>query len=62
MVDSASGETVDAAVYARAALAPGARLTGPAAVVEPGTTTIVPIGTTLHVAAGGELIIEVASP
>ncbi len=62
MVDSASGETVDAAVYARAALAPGARLTGPAAVVEPGTTTIVPIGTTLHVATGGELIIEVASP
>jgi N-methylhydantoinase A len=62
MVDSASGETVDAAVYARAALAPGARIAGPAAVVESGTTTIVPIGTTLHVATGGELIIEVASP
>ena len=43
---------------ARAALAPGARISGPAAIVEAGTTTIVPTGFTARIAAGGEIIIE----
>jgi N-methylhydantoinase A len=61
MVEAATGETIDAPVYARASLVPGAELTGPAAITEAGTTTIVPSGFTAHIAYGGEIIIEAAS-
>ncbi|MFO1024681.1 MAG: hydantoinase/oxoprolinase family protein, partial [Acetobacteraceae bacterium] len=62
LIESATGEPLEAAVYQRAALPFGARLSGPAAIVEPGTTTIVPSGMTARVAAGGELIIEAPMP
>ncbi|HVZ08473.1 hydantoinase/oxoprolinase family protein [Rhodopila sp.] len=58
IIESATGETVNAAVHARSALPPGAWLDGPAAIIEPGTTTIVPTGMTVRIGGGGELIIE----
>jgi N-methylhydantoinase A/oxoprolinase/acetone carboxylase beta subunit len=58
MVESVTGETIDAPIYARAALPKGAALSGPAAIVEAGTTTIVPTGFTARIAHGGEIIIE----
>jgi N-methylhydantoinase A len=62
MVESVTGEIIDAPVYARASLAPGAELTGPAAITEAGTTTIIPTGFTAHIAYGGEIIIEGDAP
>ncbi len=44
-------------VYARAALAPGARVKGPALIEEHGTTTVLYPGDTCRVAPSGELII-----
>jgi N-methylhydantoinase A len=58
MIESVTGETIDAPVYARASLAPGAELLGPAAITEDGTTTIIPTGFIAHIAYGGEIIIE----
>ncbi len=58
IVESASGDTVDAALFDRSSLAAGAFLTGPAAIVESGTTTIVPTGFSARIAHGGEIIIE----
>jgi N-methylhydantoinase A len=58
MVEAVSGEIIDAPVYTRASLVPGSVFRGPAAVVEDGTTTIVPTGFTAHIAHGGEIIIE----
>jgi len=58
VIDPAHGEATDTAVYARAALPVGARLAGPAIIVESGTSTIVPAGFTARVAAAGELLIE----
>jgi N-methylhydantoinase A len=52
------GEAVEAAVFIRADLAPGATLRGPAVIVEPGTSTIVPSGFAARVAAGREIVIE----
>jgi N-methylhydantoinase A len=61
MIDPASGETTDAAVYARAMLGAGVHLTGPAIIVEAGTSTIVPPGFSARVGAAGELLIEDAT-
>jgi N-methylhydantoinase A len=58
MIESASGDTVRAPVFERAALTVGARITGPAALMEAGTTTIVPTGFTAIVAVGGEIVME----
>jgi N-methylhydantoinase A len=58
MVEVVNGEDIDAPVYSRAALHPGASLDGPAAIVEDGTTTIVPTGFRAHIASGGEIVIE----
>ncbi len=58
MIESTSGETTEAPVYARASLAPGVALTGPAAITEAGTTTIIPMGFMARIAHGGEIIIE----
>ncbi len=62
LIDPASGDTTDAAVYPRAALPIGAHLTGPAIIVEAGTSTIVPPGFSARVGAAGELLIEDATP
>ena len=56
--EDSGGQAIDAPVYARASLLPGARLSGPAAIVEDGTTTIVPTGFDVRVGFGGEIIIE----
>jgi N-methylhydantoinase A len=61
MVESVTGETIDAPVYARASLAPGTELSGPAAITEAGTTTIIPTGFSARIAYGGEIIIEGAA-
>ncbi|WP_158923224.1 hydantoinase/oxoprolinase family protein [Acidisphaera sp. S103] len=58
MIESLTGTTIDAPVYARASLLPGTAFSGPAAVVEDGTTTIVPTGFSARIAHGGEIIIE----
>jgi N-methylhydantoinase A len=58
MVEAVDGEIIDAPVYARVSLAPGAELSGPAAITEDGTTTIVPTGFTARIAYGGEIVIE----
>jgi N-methylhydantoinase A len=57
-VEAATGEAVDTPVYTRASLAPGAELSGPAAIAEDGTTTIIPTGFSARIAYGGEIIIE----
>jgi len=44
--------------YRRGALAPGARLAGPALVVEPQTTTLVPRGWRCSVTGAGDLYLE----
>jgi N-methylhydantoinase A len=62
VTDTVSGMTTDAAVYSRASLVPGARLTGPTVIVEPGTSTIVPPGFSLRVDAAGALLIEDTTP
>ena len=55
IIDTATGEAVQAAVFARASLPPGACISGPAVIVEDGTSTIVPPGLVARVAAAGEL-------
>ncbi|HUN40544.1 MAG TPA: hydantoinase/oxoprolinase family protein [Acetobacteraceae bacterium] len=62
IVDTATGETHTAAVFSRAALRPGHWMTGPAAIVEDGTTTIIPPCFTARIAAGGEIVIEDSTP
>lgn len=62
MIESVSGRLIDAPVYARASLMPGAELSGPAAIIEDGTTTIVPTGFTARIAYGGEIVIEGGAP
>jgi N-methylhydantoinase A len=58
MVEPATGATIETPVYLRASLTPGTELSGPAAILEDGTTTIVPGGFVAHIAFGGEIIIE----
>jgi len=59
IIDTAAGDPVQAAVFRRASLPQGAEVAGPAVIVEDGTSTILPAGFTAHVAADGEIIIEV---
>ncbi len=58
VADPATGIVADAATWRRDALPPGARLVGPAVILESGTSTIVPPGFTAKLAAAGELLIE----
>jgi N-methylhydantoinase A len=58
IVDTASGEAVAASLFVRAALTPGVCVTGPAVIVEDGTSTIVPGGYRASVGAGREIIVE----
>ena len=58
MVEAVTGEVFAVPVYTRALLPPGATLTGPAAIIEDGTTTIVPSGFAALIGFGGEIVIE----
>lgn len=58
IVETVSGETVDASLFVRSHLSKGARLSGPAVVVEDGTSTIVPSGYTARIGAGDDIVIE----
>ena len=58
VVDPATGVAAMADTYMRAALPAGARLMGPAVILEDGTSTIVPPGFSAKLAAAGELLIE----
>jgi N-methylhydantoinase A len=58
IVDTASGETVEASLYLRAALLKGALASGPAVIIEDGTSTIVPGGYSVRIGAGGDIVIE----
>jgi N-methylhydantoinase A len=58
VIDPATGMGAPADTYMRADLPPGARLPGPAVVLEDGTSTIVPPGFTARLGAAGELLIE----
>jgi N-methylhydantoinase A len=58
LVDPVAGEAVEAAVHAREALRPGARIAGPAVIVEAETSTLVPRGFTAALNAGGHILME----
>jgi N-methylhydantoinase A len=55
--DPAAGKTEPLPAYWRADLVPGARLSGPALVTEPQTTTLLPAGWDLQVTAAGHLLL-----
>jgi N-methylhydantoinase A len=56
--DPVAGRLGNVPQLERAALAPGARLAGPALIAEPQTTTLVPRGWTCRVTATGHLLLE----
>jgi N-methylhydantoinase A len=58
MTDPGTGTPVEAAVYERAALPPGARIEGPAVIVEAETSTLVPQGFRAGPNAAGHIMIE----
>ena len=58
VIDPATGLGAEASTYLRSALPQGARLSGPAVVLEDGTSTIIPPGFTARLATAGELLIE----
>jgi N-methylhydantoinase A len=58
VVEVETGEAVMAQLYVRNALAPGMIVTGPAAILEDGTTTIIPSGRVARIGADSEIIIE----
>ena len=62
LYDTESGGPMEAAVHARADLAPGVRLAGPAVVVEDETATVAPEGFDLTVAASGALVLTRRTP
>jgi N-methylhydantoinase A len=57
IIDPATGRLDTAAVYQRARLRPGDRLTGPAVVMEAGTSTIVPSGCSAQVDGARGLVV-----
>ncbi|MBX6372603.1 MAG: hydantoinase/oxoprolinase family protein [Acetobacteraceae bacterium] len=56
--DPAAAVREEAAVFERAALAPGVRLDGPALIVEDQTTTVVPRGWSARVNARSQIVLE----
>ncbi len=58
LLDPASGDAVEAALYRRAALAPGMRFAGPAIIVEAQTSTVVPPGFEASVNAAGCIVLD----
>ena len=61
LVESSTGETVDAPVYERASLEPGCIIPGPAVVVEINTATVITSRYVAHVHPDGHLILETAT-
>ncbi|HEY7576544.1 MAG TPA: hydantoinase/oxoprolinase family protein [Acetobacteraceae bacterium] len=61
LLETTSGELVDAVVYERAPLPIGACMEGPCVIVEDGTSTIVPTGYQALIGAAGEIVIEETS-
>lgn len=58
MFDPATGDYGEAAVYDRSALKPGARVRGPAVIVEDETTTVVTASFDAHINALGYIVME----
>jgi N-methylhydantoinase A len=58
IIETTSGEAVDASVFVRTTLPKGARIAGPAVIVEDGTSTIVPTGYAACISAGDDIVIE----
>ncbi|MGA3004992.1 MAG: hydantoinase/oxoprolinase family protein [Acetobacteraceae bacterium] len=58
LIESATGEMVMAQLHARKTLNPGATVTGPALILEDGTTTVIPSGHVAWIGANHEIIIE----
>jgi N-methylhydantoinase A len=58
VIETATGEAVDASLFVRSALSAGARVPGPAVIVEDGTSTIVPGGYNARIDGGGDIVIE----
>jgi N-methylhydantoinase A len=58
IVETTTGEAVDAALFVRAEMPKGARLRGPAVIVETGTSTVVPSGYTARIGASDDIVIE----
>jgi N-methylhydantoinase A len=58
LVESASGEMVTAEIYVRKTLNPGTTVTGPAVILEAGTTTVIPSRHVAWIGADHEIIIE----
>ncbi|MBX6740768.1 MAG: hydantoinase/oxoprolinase family protein [Acetobacteraceae bacterium] len=58
LVDPGTGAEIEAAIHARAAMQPGARIEGPAVITEAETSTLVPTGFAAAVNAAGHIVIE----
>jgi N-methylhydantoinase A len=58
LLDPASGQSAEAAVYLRAGLPPGAQLSGPALITEDQTTTVVPPGWQAAIGKWGEIVLS----
>ncbi|MGE0425757.1 MAG: hydantoinase/oxoprolinase family protein [Reyranellaceae bacterium] len=58
LIDPVSGQPVDAAIYARDTLQPGAPVQGPAIIAEAETSTLIPQGFTAALNAAGHVVIE----
>ena len=58
MFDPISGKSGSIATFLRSELAPGMQLAGPALIVEPQTTTLVPGGWRCRVTPAGHLLLE----
>ncbi len=58
LMDPGTGAEVEAAIHNRAALPPGARIQGPAVIVEAETSTLVPQGFQAGPNAAGHIVIE----
>lgn len=58
IMDPGVRQMVDAAIYDRASLAPGARISGPAVIMEAETSTLVPQGFRAGPNAAGHILIE----
>ncbi|WP_137127906.1 hydantoinase/oxoprolinase family protein [Roseomonas sp. HF4] len=58
IIDPGTGEAAEAALYDRAALPPGARIDGPAVILEAETSTLVPAGFRAGPNAAGHILIE----
>jgi N-methylhydantoinase A len=58
IMDPGVRQLIDASIYDRASLAPGARINGPAVIVEAETSTLVPEGFRAGPNAAGHILIE----